>query len=174
MEGTGQQKPSAEFNNHLVFLEKPLEKINYDTLIQNALRSVVRKTLQQVFENGLPESNHFYITFKTTRKDVQIPDSLLKEHPDELTIVMQHQFWDLEVSEDYFFITLSFNGKRERLKISFSSLVSFMDPSVKFGLQFSPEEPSDSAEVKTFKAKDEKGKKNNILTLDAFRNKKNE
>jgi len=151
-----------------------LDTIDYDKMIQNALRSVVRCALKQVAEHGLPGQHHFYITFRTDRRDVEMPEHVRNEHPNEVTIVMQHQFWNLEVEEDYFSITLSFNSKRERLKIPFGALISFMDPSVKFGLQFTPEEPA--LEHQLNKDKKESAlkslQKTNIVTLDAFRKKK--
>ena len=80
--------------------DKSLDTIDYDKMIQNALRSVVRCALKQVAEHGLPGQHHFYITFRTDRRDVEMPEHVRNEHPNEVTIVMQHQFWNLEVEED--------------------------------------------------------------------------
>ena len=157
-----------------------MDSIDYDSLIQEALRSVVRNTLSGLIANGLPGSHHFYITFRTDRDDVIMPSYLREQHPDEVTIVLQHQFWDLEVDAHKFSVTLSFNGMQERLSVPFAALVSFMDPSVKFGLQFLPEPPAtpalensdDKENSKKKKSKSKKSDKNNILTLDSFRKKK--
>ena len=158
-----------------------MDSIDYDSLIQEALRSVVRNTLGTVIASGLPATHHFYITFRTDRDDVIMPSYLREQHPDEVTIVLQHQFWDLEVDAHKFSVTLSFNGMQERLSVPFTALVSFMDPSVKFGLQFLPENPPtstlespDAANSKSKKksGKGKKGSKDNIVTLDTFRKKK--
>lgn len=143
-----------------------MDSIDYDDLIQNALRDVVRRALRQARDHGLPGEHHFYITFQTNRADVQIPEHLRRDHPEEITVVVQHQFWDLEVGETEFSVTLSFNGKRERLVVPYAALVSFMDPFVKFGLQFSP------TPVASPTPHEGAPKKDNVLTLDAFRNKK--
>ena len=156
-----------------------MDGIDYDTLIQEALRSVVRNTLNGLLVNGLPGSHHFYITFRTDRDDVVMPSYLREQHPDEVTIVLQHQFWDLEVDTNKFSVTLSFNGMQERLSVPFTALVSFMDPSVKFGLQFLPDSPPTPAlenaggksKIKKKNNTDKKSDKNNIVTLDSFRKK---
>lgn len=154
-------------------------KFDYDQMVQKALRYVVRESLDYVERNGLPGHHHFYITFRTDRSDVEMPDYLRQKHPEEITIVLQHQFWDLHVEEKYFRVSLSFNDRQESLKVPFDALVSFMDPSEKFGLQFTPldgpplepydlEFESDAEENPKPKAKN-KGK---IVTLDNFRKKK--
>ena len=110
--------------------------IGYAELIDSAMRNVVRQTLEVVEEEGLPGSHHCYITFYTDHPDVEMSDTLRKQYPEEMTIVLQHQFWDLEVNDDYFCVTLSFNRKKEPLKVPFDALTAFADPSIKFGLQF--------------------------------------
>ncbi|MGB0935100.1 MAG: SspB family protein [Alphaproteobacteria bacterium] len=120
--------------------KKPVDSLDYDRLIQDALREVVRNALKAIADNGLPGNHHFYITFRTDRNDVVMPDYLRDQHPSEVTVVMQHQFWDLSIESKSFSVTLSFNGSHERLTIPYGALVSFMDPSVKFGLQFTPED----------------------------------
>ncbi len=87
-------------------------------------------------ENGLPGEHHFYITFRTDHPEVRIPSHLKAQHPEDMTIVLQHQFWDLEVTEDWFAVALSFQGKRELLHVPFESVTAFADPFAKFGLQF--------------------------------------
>lgn len=113
-------------------------KFDYEHLVQESLRSVVRETLAQVAKSGLPGNHHFYISFRTDYPGVDLPDYLLEQYPEEITIVLQYEFWDLEVETDSFFVTLCFNDIHERLTIPFLAIVSFVDPSVKFGLQFSP------------------------------------
>ncbi|MEC7943128.1 MAG: ClpXP protease specificity-enhancing factor SspB [Pseudomonadota bacterium] len=110
--------------------------MNYQALVDNALRGVVRDTLQRVAEEGLPGEHHLYITFQTQHSGVEIASRLAAQYPNEMTIVLQHQFWGLEITEDAFEITLSFSGKNERLLIPFDSVVGFADPSVNFGLHF--------------------------------------
>lgn len=105
-------------------------------MVEEALRSVVRSALTQAADRGMPGAHHFYITFKTGHPGVELPERLKKRYPDEMTIVLQHQFWDLEVGEDGFSVALSFDGKADTLRIPFESVVAFADPSVKFGLQF--------------------------------------
>jgi hypothetical protein len=113
------------------------EKVfKYDMMVEEALRGVVSKALQHAAIHGLPNGHHFYITFKTGRGDVDIPVFLKERYPDEMTIVLEHQFWDLKIHEREFEVALSFNDKRERLLIPFNAITAFSDPSVKFGLQF--------------------------------------
>ncbi len=112
------------------------DDLRYDRMVEDALRSVVSKALSQVAERGLSGDHHFYITFRTDHPDVVIPDQLRARYPSEMTIVLQHQFWGLEVGPDAFGITLSFSNVPEHLTIPFESVVAFADPSVRFGLQF--------------------------------------
>jgi hypothetical protein len=113
-------------------------KFDYEQLVQDSLRSVVRESLMQVARSGLPGNHHFYISFRTDYPGVDLPDYLLEQYPEEITIVLQYEFWDLEVEENSFFVTLCFNDIHERLTVPLQAIVSFVDPSVKFGLQFSP------------------------------------
>lgn len=115
--------------------------IRYDLLAQDALRGVVRAVLADVAKNGLPGDHHFFIGFATTAPGVRISNRLRESYPEEMTVVMQHQFWDLEVTDTSFSISLSFNGVPERLVVPFSSIKGFLDPSVQFGLQFDPGTP---------------------------------
>jgi uncharacterized protein len=115
--------------------------IRYDLLAQDALRGVVRTVLADVARNGLPGDHHFFIGFATTAPGVRISKRLRESYPDEMTIVLQHQFWDLEVTETGFSISLSFNGVPERLTVPFAAIKGFLDPSVQFGLQFDPGTP---------------------------------
>lgn len=120
--------------------------IRYDILVQKAMREVVRKVIQDVIEAGneLPGEHHFYITFDTTHPHVRISERLHRQYPDQMTIVLQHQFWDLKVSEETIEVSLSFDQHPENLKIPFQALIGFYDPSASFGLQFETmEEPKD-------------------------------
>ena len=110
--------------------------IEYNVLVENGLRSVVREALRRVAAEGWPGTHHAYITFKTAAPGVEVPDFLQTRYPDELTIVLQHQFWDLEVDDGSFSVTLSFNKVGQRIVVPFAALTSYADPSVQFGLQF--------------------------------------
>ena len=110
--------------------------LRYDKMVEAALRGVVREALARAAANGMPGAHHFYITFKTGFEGVELPAHLRAKHPEEMTVVLEHQFWDLLVEEDRFAVTLSFQNKPERLVIPFESMLSFADPAVKFGLQF--------------------------------------
>ncbi len=116
-----------------------VDELNYDLMVQEALRRIVRDALTVVQNHGLADNHHFYITFRTNRSDVSLPPYLREKHPEDITIVLQHQFYDLAVYENHFEVTLSFNDKHERLKVPYGAITSFMDPSVKFGLQFVPQ-----------------------------------
>ena len=111
------------------------DPFRYDTWIEEALRGVIRRSLTYVVEHGLPGDHHFYLTYRTDADGIEIPAYLKAEHPEEMTIVLQHQFDDLIVNEEAVWVTLGFNEKPERLRIPFDAMVSFADPSVNFGLQ---------------------------------------
>ena len=114
----------------------PVQELRYDKMVEDALRGVVRDALTLAAEQGLPGDHHFYVTFRTTFPGIGLADHIKARHPDEMTIILQHQFWDLEVSGEQFAVTLSFSGKSERLVIPFAAVTGFADPSAKFGLQF--------------------------------------
>ena len=122
------------------------DHIRYDVLARDALRGVLRKVLTDAAAHGLPGEHHFFITFVSKAEGVKLSPRLLAQYPEEMTIILQHQFWDLTVLEDRFEVGLSFGGIPERLVVPFSAIKSFLDPSVKFGLQF---DTSDVAEVAT-------------------------
>ena len=115
-----------------------VDLIRYDLLVQDALRAVVRRVLTDVARDGLPGDHHLYISFDTRAPGVRLSPRLKEKYPEEMTIVLQHQFWDLIVTETFFEVGLSFNGIPERLHVPFDTLKGFFDPSVKFGLQFEP------------------------------------
>jgi len=155
-------------------------QINYDHLVQNALRGVVRDILGQVVAGGLPGSHHFYIAFKTGAPGVQIPATLRERYPDEMTIVLQHRFWGLAVHDDRFEVGLSFNQKPEHLVIPFDAVIGFVDPSVQFALQFQDEAgkgdegraEQEAAPLPQDGAPPESSQDDgNVVTLDAFRKK---
>lgn len=112
------------------------DRFHYDALVDDALRGVVRRVLVQVAEKGLPGSHHFYISFRSTDPGVELPEYLRAKYPEEMTIVLQHQYWDLILNDDFFEVTVSFNKQQERIKVPFMALSAFVDPSVRFGLQF--------------------------------------
>ena len=112
------------------------DRFHYDALVDDALRSVVRRVLRQVAKKGLPGSHHFYISFRSTDPGVELPDYLRAKYPEEMTIVLQHQYWDLVIGEESFEVTVSFNKQQEHIKVPFAALSAFVDPSVRFGLQF--------------------------------------
>jgi uncharacterized protein len=171
--------------------------LRYDRMVEDALRSVVRRALSHVAEHGLPGSHHFYITFRTDHGDSEIPQVLRERYPGEMTIVLQHQFWGLEVGDDQFCVTLSFSDVPRRLVVPFSAVTAFADPSVRFGLQFdvdgadstdAPAEPAGTGEGPAAienrppgeaeisedaeaAAEDDKRKGDKVVTLDAFRKK---
>lgn len=171
-----------------VALLMPTNMLRYDQMIEEALRGVVRRALRTVAESGLPGSHHFYITFRTTAPGVEIAPHLHERYPDEMTIVLQYQFWGLEVVADRFEVTLSFNDQPERLVVPYSAITAFADPAAKFGLQFqqdtaavaedtadAPTTRGDAAptspaapDAKPGEAKDD-GEK--VVTLDSFRRK---
>jgi len=118
--------------------DTPDSLIPYDEIVQEALRAVVGRVLGEIEDTGgsLPGNHHFYITFKTNASGVNIPDHLRERFPDEMTIVLQNKFWDLEVREDGFTVGLSFNMIPAKLEIPFAAITAFVDPAVDFGLQF--------------------------------------
>jgi hypothetical protein len=155
--------------------------MHYEAMAQDALRGVVKAALKRAAApEGLPGAHHFYITFKTDAAGVSGPSDLLSKYPDEMTIVLQHQYWDLAPGETFFSVTLQFGGQPKRLSIPYAAVTRFYDPSVQFLLPFEappsapaeaaakalpapPAEPESSAEAPTEEAK--------IVSLDQFRKK---
>lgn len=166
----------------------------YDLMVEDALRGVVRTALIEARDKGLPGNHHFYITFKTQFEGVRIPPYLAERYADEMTIVLQFQFWDLEVHDDHLAVTLSFNDQRERLIVPYEAMTAFADPSVQFGLQFasSDDEGSEPTEGEEEAAMEEQtsdagdsdndpnddspgpdsGGSGEVVSLDQFRKKK--
>lgn len=112
------------------------DQIRYDLLTQQALRGVVRTVLTDTAKKGLLGDHHFYISFDTRAEGVRLSERLRAQYPEEMTIILQHQFWDLKVTDDEFEVGLSFGGIPEKLSVPFDAINGFFDPSVQFGLQF--------------------------------------
>ncbi len=140
-------------------------------MVEAALRGVVREALARAAANGLPGAHHFYITFRTRFPGLHLPDDLARQYPDEMTIVLEHQFWELEVNEHCFSVMLSFQNRPEHLTIPFEAITAFADPAVKFGLQFQPtaEAPEAAAAAPAAPAKADKA--GEVVALDTFRKK---
>lgn len=162
------------------------KKINYEDMVQQALVNVVRDLLREAATKGLPGNHHFYITYNTDHPGVELPEYLREQYPESITIVVQYEFWDLNVHDDHFEITLSFNNLHERLVVPFDAMTSFVDPSAKFGLQFTPTMSSDASPSKkdatsaSSPAKEPRKHKfeipadaveGNVISFDAFRKK---
>lgn len=163
------------------------QKIPYDELVQDALLGVVRKVLSDAAIYGLPGAHHFYIAFRTEHPGVDIPAYLRERYKEEMTIVLQNQFWDLKIEDDHFQVGLSFNSKPAVLTIPFAAVTGFLDPSVEFGLQFQrprqakpaaetpAPQPAPAAETTASdsdSAPADNGGEANVVALDAFRRKK--
>jgi len=124
------------------------DHIRYDVLARDALRGVLQRVLSDAAAHGLPGEHHFFITFLSKAEGVKLSPRLLAQYPEEMTIILQHQFWDLVVGEDRFEVGLSFGGIPERLVVPFGAITSFFDPSVQFGLKFEPSEATAEATPK--------------------------
>jgi len=157
--------------------------MNYEAMAQDALRGVAKAALKRAAApEGLPGSHHFYITFKTDAAGVSGPVDLLSKYPDEMTIVLQHQYWDLAPGETFFSVTLQFGGQPKRLSIPYAAITRFYDPSVQFLLQFEPP-PAAPAEARAAPAAEAKPAEDapaaapkaegeaKIVSLDQFRKK---
>ena len=120
---------------------------HYDKMVERALRGVIREALARVAQDGLKSAHHFYIGFATQAPGVTIPPRLVERYPEEMTIVLQHQFWDLDVGDEAFSVLLSFDKQAERLTIPFAAIRSFADPSVEFALAFAEPAPPPSNEA---------------------------
>ncbi len=144
-------------------------------MVQKALISVVKEVLSGVAVDGLSGNHHFYVRFRTDHPMTKVPGFLKERHPEEVMIVLQHQFWNLKVSRDGFSVELSFNAIRENLFIPFNALTAFVDPSVKFALQFTPkfndsDPDSGKPKVTVMKGDDSSSEsKDNIIRFDSFK-----
>lgn len=162
--------------------------MDYQALVHKALKGAVREILLLIARDGLKGEHHYYITFKTEAEGVRVPQRMKTQYPNEMTIVIQHRFWDLKVQEDYFEIGLSFNQRAEHLVIPFEAITSLVDPSVRFALQFDSDKVEEEPEGQLFddlaieqedtprvektssgEPKQDTRKEDNVVPLDAFR-----
>ena len=160
-------------NNNLEALNMS-KNIDYGTLMHKAMRTLIFDVLKDVEKNGLPGEHHFFITFDTTVEGVEISEWLRQRYPEEMTIVIQHWFDGLDVKKDGFSITLNFGDQPEPLVIPFLSILTFVDPSVEFGLRFEQNENDELPQVSdmdqtTVKEKESSKKKGDVVSLDSFR-----
>ena len=160
----------------------PIDDMHYEVLAQDALRGVIRSALERAAgPGGIPGAHHFYITFKTRAKGVSVPPDVIAKYPDEMTVVLQHQYWDLAVESDLFSVMLKFGGMPKVLIVPYTAVTRFYDPSVQFLLQFeAPEleveavadispQPSRTAQPPRTGDDDDDGPK--VVSLDQFRKK---
>jgi len=156
---------------------------DYDFLVEDSLKSVVKKVLKMTSETGLIGNSHFFITFNGNHQSVIVPPELRNTDNSEIKIIIQHQFWDLKTSDDHFEVTLSFGGQKKNISVPFRAITSFTDPSVGFGLQFKIEEnfkdtslskieSSDLNKTNITNLEDNDQKSGEIVSLDEFRDKK--
>ena len=159
------------------------KSFDYDFLVEESLKNVVKKVLKITSETGLIGNSHFFITFNGDDQNVIVPPELKNADNSEIKIIIQHQFWDLKTSEDHFEVTLSFSGEKKNISVPFKAITSFTDPSVGFGLQFkidekfkeaslSKIESSDLNKINITNLEDNDQKSGEIVSLDEFRNKK--
>lgn len=153
------------------------EAYRYDKMVEQALRGVVKTALEEVMEKGLFDEHHFYITFRTDFNGVQIPDYLKDRYPGEMTIVLQHQFFDLDVDDEKFTVMLKFNNVPERLQIPLAAITIFTDPSVNFALQFQPLTEDEGLDDGSYDDEeldlDDEDSSGEVISLDQFRAKGN-
>lgn len=155
----------------------PVDEMHYEQLAQDALRGVIRSALERAaLPEGIPGAHHFYITFKTRAPGVSVPPDVLAKYPDEMTVVLQHQYWDLKVEQDRFSVMLKFGGMPKVLSMPYAAVTRFYDPSVQFLLQFEmptiveeiPDEAETEAEAPPVPSGDDGPK---VVSLDQFRKK---
>ena len=151
------------------------DEIDYGNLMHNAMRSLIQDVLTEVKNNGLPGEHHFFITFDTNHVEVEMASWLKERYPKEITVVMQHWYDDLDVSDDGFSVTLNFGDTPEHLVIPYEAILTFVDPSVEFGLRFETSEDEDNAEEPAVLSSDEANtakkekETGEIVSLDSFR-----
>lgn len=154
------------------------QEIDYGNLMHTAMRGLIRTVLQNVADHGLPGNHHFFITFDTRHPDAKLADWLRERYPDEMTVVMQHWFDNLDITADGFAVTLNFGDTPEPLYIPFDAIKTFVDPSVEFGLRFETAEDDDEDTSEEIEAapeadetQDEPKKKSDaeVVSLDSFR-----
>ena len=157
------------------------KSFDYDSLVEDGLKDVVKKVLKITSETGLKGNSHFFISFNGDDPDVIVPDELKNTDNSEIKIIIQHQFWDLKSTDNHFEVTLSFNGKKKNISVPFKALTSFTDPSVGFGLQFkidkqlklsNGENQTELSDLEITPKSSKNIKSGEIVSLDAFRDKK--
>ena len=155
-----------------------IKNIDYDRIVEETLRLVVKKSLELVNKKGLPGDHHFYISFDSTHNGLKVPSELKAGEDNEIKIILQHQFWYLIIDDHKFSVVLSFSGKKKNISVPFNSIISFSDPSVGFSLKFKKdfltENINKEKKKSSHKSNEDKKKKFNaeIFSLDAFRSKK--
>lgn len=149
------------------------ESIDYGNLMHRAMRALIQEVLEDVARNGLPGQHHFFITFDTMHPDVEIADWLSDRYPEEMTIVMQHWFDNLDVTDEGFSVTLNFGDAPEPLYVPYDAIRTFVDPSVEFGLRFETQEDESPAPTPVEDDSDEDDGKSagdgEVVSLDSFR-----
>ncbi len=152
------------------------KSLDYPMMVDEAMRGVVREALKQIKDEGISGNHHFYISFNTRFAGVSISPQLLEKYPQQITIVIQHQFWDLEIYKHSFTVALSFNNVPEKLIVPFNALTAFADPSVRFGLQFNQisdagDEPPTEEITEAMQIDDANNatSTSKVISLDAFR-----
>ena len=157
------------------------KSFDYDSLVEDGLKDVVKKVLKITSETGLKGNSHFFISFNGDDPDVIVPNELKTTDNSEIKIIIQHQFWDLKSTDSHFEVTLSFNGKKKNISVPFKALTSLTDPSVGFGLQFkidkqlklsNEENQTELSDIEKTPKSSENEKSGEIVSLDAFRDKK--
>ena len=147
--------------------------INYDKLVEKSLKHVVIEALKIAAEEGLPGDNHFYISFKTNHPDVRMSADLLNQYPEDMTIVLQHQFANLMLSENYFEVDLSFSGVVHTLRIPYDAITYFADPHARFALSFALEDPHMSSAQEAEEAPQKvSGRTAEVVSIESFRKNK--
>ena len=152
-------------------------QIDYQQIAREALRDVVRRVLARTAAEGLPGEHHFYLTFDTHHPGVELSESIRNVYPNEMTIVLQHQFWDLEVDEESFAVTLRFGGAKQRVSVPFAALKTFVDPAAEFGLNLElvdeqvEEDPQTKDTVATEQEKLDTSGGGDVVSIDRFRKK---
>ncbi len=160
------------------------DSLPYDQWIEDALRGVVHQALLHTARHGLPGNHHFYVTFRTAAEGVELAPALRAEYPDEMTIVLQHQFWDLNVDDDSFGVSLNFRGKPQRLHVPLAALTAFGDPSVNFGMHLKTvgvgmsederteeDATAESVDAESIDAEPPAPERGEVVALDTFRKK---
>ena len=141
--------------------------LDYEKLLNQNMQNVLKDILKQIEQNGISGNNHLYITFLTTHKNVKIPKWLKEKYPEDMTIVIQYEYYNLKIEKEYFFITLSFNDIKVNLKIDYNAVLSFADPSANFGLKLKTAKPN--VNIKKIIKKKKTKEKSNVINFSNFK-----